>query len=109
MTLQDQFVESTNPALQGRVQMAVAKTSQNVASEAPDTPNHWNRTTLASQIARSPALFTPAFTNLLCGQGITSDSDDAEIENMVSACWNTVAGPEPPAPPTPLTATAPAA
>jgi hypothetical protein len=96
MTLQDQYAESSNPALQGRVQMATASAAQDISNEAADTPNHYNRVQLAQQVARSPQNFTPAFTNLLCAEDITSQSTDAEIESMVSAVWNTMAGPPPP-------------
>jgi len=95
MTLQDQFIETTNPQLQGRVQMAAAKTAQNVGSEDPSTPNHAARTALASRVAQTPTAYTGAFTNLLCAEGITQASTDADISNMVSAVWNTMAGQPP--------------
>ena len=95
MTLQDQFIETTNPQLQGRIQMAVAKAAQDISSEAADTPNHASRVALASRVAQSPTAYTGAFTNLLCAEGITNGSTDAEIESMVSAVWNTMAGQPP--------------
>lgn len=93
MSLQDQFVESTNPALQSRVRIAACTTAQAIGSEATDTPNHTARATLATQVSRAPQMYTEAFTSMLCGQGITSASSDADIANMVSAVWNTMAGP----------------
>lgn len=92
MTFQDQFVESTNPSLQSRVQMATVKTAQAIGTEPTDTPNHNNRVSLASQVARSPQSLTSAFTSMLCAEGIISTSTDPEIESMVSAVWNTMAG-----------------
>jgi hypothetical protein len=67
-------------------------TAQEVSSEATSTPNHTARTSLASQVARNPQQFTAPFTTMLCAQGITSASTDADIENMISAVWNTMAG-----------------
>jgi len=96
MTLQDQFAETTNPALQSRVQMATLSAAQAISSEAASTPNHQNRINLAQNVARSPDGFKVPFTNLLCAEGITSQSTDAEINNMVSAVWDTMAGPPPP-------------
>jgi hypothetical protein len=95
MSFQDQYVEATNPGLQSRVQMATSKTAQQVAAEDPATANHANRTSLATQIARSPSMYTVAFTTLLCGQAITDQSTDEEIASMVSAVWNTMAGQPP--------------
>jgi len=97
MTLQDQFAESTNPALQARVQMADLSAAQAISTEATDTPNHANRISLAQQVARSPDGYKGAFTNMLCAEGITSASTDEEISSMVSAVWNTMAG-QPPLP-----------
>ncbi|HJY24969.1 MAG TPA: hypothetical protein VJ649_04765 [Actinomycetes bacterium] len=95
--LQDQFAESTNPALQGRVQMAAAKAAQDISSEPTQTPNHPMRVSLASQVARSPQMYTHSFTSMLCAQGITNDSTDAEISSMVAAVWDAIAGqPTPP-------------
>ena len=93
MSLQDQYAEATAPALQGRVQMATAKIAEDVGSEDPATPNHANRTSLATQVARSPGAFTQSFTTAVVAQGITSQSTDADISNAVSAVWNTMAGP----------------
>ena len=92
MTLASQFSEAANPTLQGRIQMATASAAQAIASEADTTPNHANRLNLATQVARSPQGYTQPFTNLLCAEGITSQSADADIENMVSAVWDTMAG-----------------
>ena len=92
MTLQDQFTESTAPALKARVQMATAKAAQDISTEAAETPNHAARVGLANQVARSPIALNDAFTTLLCAEGITGESDDASISNMVAAVWNTMAG-----------------
>lgn len=95
MNLQDQYAEASAPALQSRVQMAVAKTAQNVGTEDPATPNDAARKNLATNVSRAPTQYTQPFTTLIVAQGITSASSDADIENMVSACWNTMAGPVP--------------
>jgi hypothetical protein len=92
MTLQDEYAESTSPALQARVQMAALAAAQAISTEAVDTPNHYNRVQLAQQVARSPQQFTQPFTSLCCSEGITSQSTDAEISTMVSSIWNTMAG-----------------
>jgi hypothetical protein len=97
MTLQDEYVESTNPSLQSRVQMSTLSAAQAISTEAVDTPNHANRISLAQQVVRSPDALRVGFTNLLCAEGITSQSTDAEIDTMVSSVWNTMAG-QPPAP-----------
>jgi len=94
MTLQDQYTETTNPALQARVQMAAASTAQAIGAEAANTPNHANRAQLASRVAQAPGQYTMPFTNMVCAEGITSASTDADIANMISAVWNTMAGPD---------------
>jgi hypothetical protein len=95
MTLQDQFSESTAPALQSRVMMAYSKAAQDISSEATDTPNHPARVALANSIARVPESYRVSFTTLLCAEGITGQSADTEISTMVAAVWNTVAGSTP--------------
>jgi len=97
MTLQDEFTESTNPSLQARVQMAALAAAQNISTEDPATANHANRVALAQNVARSTDGFRVPFTNMLCAEGITANSTDGDITNMVSAVWNTMAGPPPPA------------
>jgi Flp pilus assembly protein TadG len=101
MTLQDQYAETTNPALQARVQMACSSAAQAISTEPTDTANHQNRVNLAQQVARSPDQFKLPFTSMLCAEGITSQSTDDEINSMVSAVWDTMAGP--PMPPPALT------
>lgn len=91
-TLQDAATHAADATLQARISMAAALAAQNIASEAPDTPNHTARTWLATQVARQSAFYTMAFTTLLCAEGITPASADADISNMVAAVWNTVAG-----------------
>lgn len=95
MPLTSQFSESQNPTLQARVQMAMCGAAQNIASADPSEPNHANRVNLAQRVSQSPASLTPAFTSMVCSQGITTESTDADISNMVSAVWNTLAGPPP--------------
>jgi len=92
MSLQDEYVESTTPALQSRVQMATLNAAQAISTEDPATDNHQNRTSLAQQVARSPEAFKQPFTSMLCAQGITSQSSDVEINAMVASVWNTMAG-----------------
>jgi hypothetical protein len=91
-SLTSEYAESTNPTTIARVQMSMAKTAQDISSEPTDTPNHTQRNQLASQVARAPQMMAPAFTTMVCAQGITSASSDADIANMVSAVWNTMAG-----------------
>lgn len=92
MSLQDQYAEAASPALQGRVQMAVSKTAQNVGTEDSSTPNDSMRKQLATNVARAPQQYAQPFTTIIVAQGVTGASTDADIENMVSACWNTMAG-----------------
>ena len=92
MTLQDQYIEAISSDLQARVEMSYCKTAQNVGAADPSEPNHNNRVQLATQISRSPVMFREPFTFMVCAQGITRASDDTEIDTMVSACWNTMAG-----------------
>ena len=92
MTLKDQYDETTSQELLQRVQMATVAAAQAISTEADTTPNHLNRVTLANRVANSPSNLASAFTNLCCAEGITSASDDASIESMVSAVWNTMAG-----------------
>jgi hypothetical protein len=99
-SLASEFSEASNPTLQARIQMATAKAAQDISSEAEDTANHQARVNLASAVARNPSMYTSAFTTMLCAQGITNASTDAEISSMVSAVWNTIAGT--PIPPLPL-------
>jgi|SRR5215472_230758 len=98
-SLTTEYSESQNPTTVARVQMASAKTAQDVASEDPTTVGHTARVTLATNVARAPTMMAPNFTVMVCAQGITSLSTDADINNMVSAVWNTMAGviSEPPA------------
>jgi hypothetical protein len=92
MTLNSQYVEAQQPDLQSRVQQAMLGAAQNIAAADPSEPNHAARSQLATQVSRSPTMFTDPFTALVCSQGITRDSTDTDIETMVSACWNTMAG-----------------
>jgi hypothetical protein len=98
MSLQDEYVESTNPSLQSRVQMSMVSAAQNISTEPADTANHYNRVQLAQQVARSPTMFMQPFTTLVCAEGVTSQSTDEEISSMVSAVWNTMAGSPAPVP-----------
>jgi hypothetical protein len=44
------------------------------------------------RVANNLQMMAPAFTSMVCVQGITSASSDADISNMVSVVWNTIAG-----------------
>jgi len=99
LSLQDQFVEATSPQLQAKVQMAIAQEAQTVAAEDTDTPNHNMRVQLAQQVARSPTMFNIPFTTMVVAQGITRNSNDADIQAQVTAVWDTMAGPTLTAPP----------
>jgi len=92
MSLADEFTASTDQELIQRVQMAAVSAAQAIASEAESTPNHNNRVALANKVANAPGSYGAPFTTLLCAEGITSASTDADINNMVSATWNTMAG-----------------
>lgn len=87
-----EFSEAQNPTLQSRVQMAAAKAAQDIAASDPASPNYAARATLATNVSRSPALYTASFTTMLCAQGITSASTDVEISTMIAAVWDTMAG-----------------
>lgn len=91
-SLTSEFSEAQNPTTQARVQMATAKAAQDIAASDPASANYAARTALATQVARSPQMYTVPFTNMLCAQGITSASTDAEISTMIAAVWDTMAG-----------------
>ena len=90
--LGNEYTEAQNPTTQARVQMAVSKAAQDISSEAGSTPNHAQRVQLATRVANSPQMMTQPFTTMVCAQGITATSTDADISNMVAAVWNTMAG-----------------
>jgi hypothetical protein len=92
LSLQDEYFESTAVDLQQRVQMSICTAAQNISSEDPSTPNHASRNMLATQVARNPQAYTQSFSTMLTAEGITRASTDADISNMVSSVWNTVAG-----------------
>lgn len=94
-SLASEASEALNPVLQGRVQMAMCKAAQDISSEATTTPGHTQRVQLAQQVARQPAMMMAPFTSMVCAQGITSQSTDADISNMVSAVWDVMAGAAP--------------
>ena len=91
-SLATEFTEATNPTTQALVQMAAAKAAQDISSEPTSTPGHTQRVNLASQVARTPQMYAVPFTTLVCAQGITSQSADTDIANMVSAVWDVMAG-----------------
>lgn len=93
MSLQDEYVAAQDPSLQARVQSAICTAAQNISTEDPSTPNHYNRASLGQAVSRAPENWRTSFVYMLTSEGITSASSDLDISNMVSAVWNTVAGP----------------
>lgn len=92
MALSDQYQESINPQTIARVSMAMCKAAQDIGASDPASTNYANRTLLATRVSNNPPLYQQPFTTMVCAEGITSASTDAEISVMVAAVWDTMAG-----------------
>lgn len=92
MALLDQYTESTAIDLRARIQAAMCMIAQNVATEDTATAGHSNRAMLAQQVSRGPSSLVDPFSSMLTAQGITRQSTDQDIQNMISSVWNTMAG-----------------
>jgi len=90
--LNDQFLESQNPATQQRVTVAIVRYAKTVSDEADDTPNHQARLRLAEQVARMPQQFVQPFTLLVTAQGFNSQADDGTLGDWITQVWNVMAG-----------------
>lgn len=76
-----------------RVTMAVAAAAQSIGAEATTTNDHANRVALAKAASSNPSQWGLPFAVMLAAQGLDQNaSTDAQINNMVSAVWNTIAG-----------------
>lgn len=74
------------------ITMSLCFTAQAIATEATSTTNHANRVALARAVANNPQSFAQSFAFMLGAQGIDQTSPDTDINNMVSAVWNCMAG-----------------
>jgi len=89
-----------------RVEMAVLNAAQNIASEAVgstpsanDAAHRPNRMALAKAVTQpgASAAYGAQFCKLIFAVGTldisgSTFSQDTNIQNLVNACWNTVAG-----------------
>lgn len=94
LTYADTYAAQADTAFLQRVAVSLVKTAQAVIAEAANTALHAQRDRLARQVLRDTDTWAKAFAiNVALAANIQADANlaaatDAEIDNQVSAVWN---------------------
>ena len=91
LTFEKQAILFNDPIHADRIGQAVFTAAIAIGNEAPETPNHSARLSLAQTVLTNWALVQTSFLRAVATQLNSPTPSDEGISNGVSAVWNVIA------------------
>lgn len=91
LTFEKQVILFNDPIQADRIGQAVFTAAIAISNEAPETPNHSARLSLAQAVVITWPLVRESFARAVATQLNSPTASDEEISNGISAVWNVIA------------------